>query len=731
MASEKPPAAEQSNGRHETEELTGTVEHIIYRSEDTGYTVSRVRARGHEEPVTVVCTAAAIWEGESLQARGKWVRHQRHGYQFQADDIVCLEPVTPEGIERYLSSGMIKGIRKELARRLVEKFGVDTLRIIEKESRKLEQVEGIGAHRRDLIKCSWDEQKAVRDIMIFLQSHGIGIAQAARIHREYGSDAIAVVKENPYRLARDIWGIGFTIADKVAMSLGIELESPVRARAGVLYVLQTMADDGHCFCPKEELIQSAEALLGISILVLEEALEAEIAAATLIADGDDVYLAQMYFAEKSVADSARRLILSEAKFKPIDVSKAVPWAEGRMELAFAPAQVLALEMAMSRKVSIITGGPGVGKTTIVKALVDVFGKRKLEVQLAAPTGRAAKRMEESTGQGAKTIHRLLKYQPNTGLFEYGPDNLLEGDIFIIDEVSMMDLQLAAVMLRAIPDHGCLILVGDVDQLPSVGPGNVLRDLIESGVIPAVRLDQIFRQAERSWIVHNAHRINAGDALETPDAGADADFFFIPADGPDQVIERLMDLMIKRIPGRFGFDTMTEVQVLTPMRRNQLGTINLNGVLQDALNPAGPSIERFGRCYRQGDRVIQIRNNYDKEVFNGDIGIIYRVDEQEQELVVKFEGRSVSYEIRECDELDLAYACTIHKSQGSEYPAVVLLMTTQHYKLLQRNLLYTGITRGRKLVCLVGQPKAIYMAIGNNDIVMRRTGLRERVRTLEE
>lgn len=712
----------------EMEQITGVVRNIIFRAEDTGYTVCSITLseHGQRNEATIVGPCAAIWVGETVKADGHWVRHKQHGYQFQADSITCIVPTSVKGIERYLASGMIRGIGKVNAKRLVDAFGKDTLRIIEKHSKRLEEVEGIGPKRRRMIKDSWNEQKAVRDIMIFLQSHGVGIAQSARIYRRYGNDAIAVITSNPYRLCPDIWGIGFKTADGVAMSVGIPPQSEVRARAGIVHVLETTTADGHCFCLLPELLLQAEALLSIPVEILSKALDHELERKTLIKDGDRIYLVSLHNAEVAVGEKIEKLRKTPVSFKPIIVEKAVAWAEKKMKLSFAPMQAEALKMALSEKVSIITGGPGVGKTTIIRALVDVFQERKLKVLLAAPTGRAAKRMEEATRHRAKTIHRMLKFLPQTGLFEHGPGKPLTGDVFILDEVSMIDILLMNVFLGALKDDSCLILVGDVDQLPSVGPGNVLRDIIDSGTVPYRKLETIFRQEAGGWIIQNAHRVNRGEPLEIPKGKAPSDFYFIETVEPDQVINRMVELITDRIPARFGFDPMNDIQVLTPMRKNQLGSENLNAVLQDALNPVGIHIQRFGRKYRLGDRVMQTRNNYDKDVFNGDIGRIKNVDSTEQRIVVEFDGRGIQYDFSELDEIVHAYACSIHKAQGSEYPAVILLMTTQHYKLLQRNLLYTALTRGRKLVCLIGSKKAIYIAIRNNEIRLRRTGLRDRL-----
>ena len=717
------PAPRPADG--EPAEVSGTVEAIVFRNDETGFTICMVKpAEGRGDPVTVVGASAAIWVGEELTARGKWTRHPQFGAQFQADTLTCIAPTSQEGLRRFLASGLIRGIGKVHAARIVEKFGGDTLRVIEKESARLEEVDGIGKVRRQRIKESWIEQRGIRDVMIFLQSNGVGTGQAARIFRQYGQDAIGVVKQNPYRLCDDVWGIGFKSADAIALRIGIPHDSPERARAGLLYLLQTQSEEGHCFCVEAELLLQAQEMLDISVERLGEALLALIESGALIREADRLYPRQLHDAESRVAAKLLRLLDTPLAHQPIDAGRALDWAERKMGLTLADAQRQALSTALTAKVTIITGGPGVGKTTIIRALTEVFGARRLNLRLAAPTGRAAKRMSEATGQEALTIHRLLRYLPAIHDFEHNAGNPLDVDCVILDETSMIDIRLMDQFLQAVPNPARVILVGDIDQLPSVGPGNVLRDAIASGVIPCQRLDTIFRQDASGLIVRNAHLINNGERLVN--GGPGSDFYFIETADPDRVIERVRDLVTNRIPRHFHFDPLADVQVLTPMRRNQLGADNLNAMLQQSLNPTGPALTRGNSHFRKGDRVMQVRNNYDKEVFNGDIGFVGAVNEEDRQLVVLFDGRPVVYDGNELDELVHAYACTIHKSQGSEYPAVVIVIATQHFKLLQRNLLYTAVTRGRKLVCIVGSSKAIHLAIRNNEVRARRTTLAGRL-----
>jgi exodeoxyribonuclease V alpha subunit len=713
--------------------LAGTIERVTFHSPETGFCVLRVNVRGQREPMTVIGTLPNVSAGEWLDAQGRWAIDPKHGQQFKAESLRTTHPDTPEGIEKYLASGLIRGIGPKFAARMVATFGKDVFEIVEKDPARLREVSGIGPVRQARILAAWREQQSVRKIMVFLHSHGVSTSRAFRIFKTYGDEAIEKVQEDPYRLARDINGIGFKSADQIAASLGIGKQSDLRARAGVSHVLQELTNDGHCAFPRTGLIQRAVKVLEIPGEIVEAAIQHELEAERLVerpgTDGNPlVYLAGLDHAEQKLAEKLISLTQGAHPCPAVDLPKAIAWVEEKTGLRLAQAQKDAIALAVRSKVMVITGGPGVGKTSIVNAIVKVFRAKKLKVVLCAPTGRAAKRVAETSGMEAKTIHRLLEFDPKSGGFKHDAENPLEGDVFIIDETSMVDLMLAFQTVRAIPNDAALILVGDVDQLPSVGPGCVLRDVIDSGAIPVCRLTEVFRQAARSAIVANAHRINAGimPVFPTrPEAKPTSDFYFFDAEEPAQGVQTILRLIREAIPGKFGFKTH-EIQVLTPMQRGELGARNLNQVLQAALNPSGPEVQRYGWTFRIGDKVMQTVNDYDKDVFNGDIGRIVGLDAEEQELAVEFDGRQVAYDFHELDELMLSYAVSTHKSQGSEYPVVILPIHTQHYMLLQRNLVYTGVTRGKKLVVIVGTRKALAMAINRVEARRRITSLRDRL-----
>jgi exodeoxyribonuclease V alpha subunit len=699
------------------EVLAGLVERVTFHNVENGFCVLRAKARGHRELVTVVGHAAIISAGEWITATGDWVNDRTHGQQFKARFLRTSTPTSADGIEKYLSSGMIRGVGPAYAKKLVRAFGEKVFDVIEATPDRLREVDGIGPVRAASILTAWAEQKAVREIMVFLHSHGVGTARAVRIFKTYGADAIQVMTENPYRLARDIRGIGFKTADAIAMKLGIEKTAMVRVRAGISYALTEAMDEGHCGLPTEELIPLAEALLEVPQALIRTALDLELQEGTVVADrvGETpcVFLAGLHRAERTIAERLKRQANGTLPWPWIDSDKALPWVEERIGLALAESQVAAIRLALMSKVLVMTGGPGVGKTTIVKAILRILSAKGVKLLLCAPTGRAAKRMTEATGFEAKTIHRLLEADPKTGGFKRGDDNPLDCTLLVVDETSMVDVMLMQALMKAVPDKAALLIVGDIDQLPSVGPGQVLADIISSGAVPVVRLTEVFRQAAQSRIITSAHRINQGSIPDLSPPGTESDFYFVQADDPEAAVGRIIELVKTRIPRRFGLDPIRDIQVLCPMNRGGVGARSLNIELQAALNPAGDNkVERFGWTFSPGDKVMQIENDYDKEVYNGDIGYIDDVDTNAGEIVATFDGRSVTYGFGELDMLVPAYAATIHKSQGSEYPAVIIPVLTQHYAMLQRNLLYTGVTRGKRLVVLVGQKKAVAIAVRN-------------------
>ena len=719
-----------------TDEIVeGTIKSVVYHNDENGYTVLHVEVPSEFElaknpEITVVGKVQVVWEGEEVKAEGQWVTDKVHGRQFKADNITCVAPRSLKGIEKYLASGLIKGIGPVLAKRIVDTFGEETMTVLSHQSARLAEVHNLGKAKIAQIRESWHSNETMRENMIFGQTYGISIAKMTKIVKRYGPDAIAIIKADPYKLCRDIWGIGFATADRIALSVGIPKDSPLRARASISYTLETEAEDGgHCWTFENDLLLRANELTGIPAEILSEALAKEIEDGRVVVGGEEsprrIYLRSLYYSERDVAVRVKEILSAPRSLPPVDADKAIGWWERRAGFTLAELQRRALENSLRNKFSIITGGPGVGKTTIIRALVELYGAKALRVVLAAPTGRAAKRMAESVGAPAQTIHRLLKWNPVTNRFTFDAENRLEGDVFIFDETSMIDVKLAADLLAAIPDSATVVWVGDTDQLPSVGPGAVLGDLIKSGAVPSVRLAFIFRQDVSGLIVKNAHHVNAGEPLEVRQG--ESDFYFMRCEDPETCVRRAIEFMTTRIPGKFGMDPLEDVQVLVPMRRNLLGTENLNLELQKALNPNGDAVSRGGTQFRAGDRVMQLRNNYDKDVYNGDVGFVKAVNAGDRSLVVAFDGRPVRYDAGDLDELVLAYATTIHKSQGSEYPAVIVIIHTQHFVMLQRNLLYTAITRGKRLVLLMGVPYAIDQAIKTNAVRERRTGLAERLK----
>ncbi len=720
--------------------LQGQIERITYTNEENGYTVAKVKVYGQKNLVTVVGNLMAPTPGEVIKMNGEWINHPRYGEQFKIVTYKSLVPASVYGIEKYLGSGLIKGIGPIMARRIVGKFGEKTLDIIESEIERLAEVDGIAKKRIGMIRKAWDDQKEIREVMIFLQTHGVSSAYATKIFREYGNRSIKVVKENPYRLATDIFGIGFLTADRIAEKLGFAKDSQLRAEAGVIYVLHQLSDEGHVYYPYEPLITKCQDVLEVDREVIDKSLaflgdSGRIVIESLNRDAVDprkndkaVYLAKFHLSETSIVKRLKILIDTPKSVREINSDKAVEWVQKQLAITLATKQVEAIQCAVEDKVMIITGGPGTGKTTIINAILRIFSRLGVKTMLAAPTGRAAKRMSEATGNEAKTIHRMLEYSIQKGGFQKNELNPLDCDLIIIDEASMIDTILMHHLLKAIPPGATFILVGDVNQLPSVGAGSVLKDIIESDMIKVVELNEIFRQAKESLIIVNAHRINNGllPLFKSSEQKLD-DFYFIEQEDPEEVLKIILEINRERIPRRFGYDPVNDIQVLTPMHKGVVGAGNLNVELQKTLNPGESGVIRGGWEFRVNDKVMQVKNNYDKEVFNGDIGRIFRIDAENQEMIISFDEREVPYDYSELDEIVLAYAVSVHKAQGSEYPVVIIPILTQHYILLQRNLVYTAVTRGRNLVVIVGTMKALAIGVKNDKTQKRYTYLKYRLR----
>ena len=702
--------------------LRCVVERITYQNPENGYSVLKVKVKGYNDLVTLVGNLLEVPVGSVLLCRGEWKVDKRYGSQFVAATWEETMPATVYGIEKYLGSGLVKGIGPRFARAIVQRFGTETIDIIETEIERLYEVPNIGRKRVAKIRESWEKQKDIKNVMLFLQGYGVSTAYAAKIYREYGKESIDKVRENPYRLADDIWGIGFKTADGIAAKMGYEKEDPRRCRSGILYTLGQLSDEGHVYAGEEQLVKTAGQLLEAGETAIRDTLAGMLQAEDLILDKDAIYLPPFYHAECGTSRRLRDLAQSTGRslfdglFDPSSLT-----AETGIE--YDEVQLAAIRQAVTSKVMVLTGGPGTGKTTTTQGIIAALKKAGLRVLLAAPTGRAAKRMSEATGMEAKTIHRLLEYNPQDG-YKRNDENPLEGDALIVDECSMIDILLMNNLLKAVPVGMRLVFVGDIDQLPSVGAGNVLRDVIDSQRIPVVRLVRIFRQAQKSRIVMSAHAINRGKFPDTSN-GRDTDFFFMKEEDPERAAESIVRLVKERLPRAYR-ESPDRIQVLTPMQRGVVGAANLNLLLQQALNPSGPSLGRGGYTYRQGDRVMQLRNNYAKEVFNGDLGYIREVDTEERMLTVDFDGKKVEYDVTELDELTLAYATTIHKAQGSEYPIVVMPVLMTHFVMLQRNLIYTGITRAKKICVLLGAAKALAYAVRNVSVLKRNTRLKERL-----
>lgn len=703
--------------------LRCVVERITFQNAENGYSVMKVKVKGYDDLVTLVGNLLEVPAGAVLLCEGEWRVDKRYGQQFQCETWEEVMPATAYGIEKYLGSGLVKGIGPKFAKLIVGHFGTDTIEVIETDIERLYEVPGISKKRVEKIRESWEKQKDIKNVMLFLQGFGVSTAYAAKIYRQYGKESIDNVKENPYRLADDIWGIGFKTADGIARKMGYEMNDERRLRSGLIYTLNQLADEGHCYAEEEQLIATAKQLLEADEECIRTAMTHAIETEDLMLDGTAIYLPPFYYAECGTANRLNTLVHTKEAGSIFTARFDLAKLQRETGIEYDEVQVEAIRQAIASKVMVLTGGPGTGKTTTTKAIIAALQSAGMRILLAAPTGRAAKRMSEATGMEAKTIHRLLEYNPQDG-YKRNDENPLEGDALIVDECSMIDIILMNNLTKALPTTMRLVLVGDIDQLPSVGAGNVLRDIIDSGVIPVVRLTRIFRQAQSSRIVMSAHAINRGCFPDISN-GQHTDFFFMKQEEPEKVAETIVSLVRDRLPKAYR-QPNANIQVLTPMQRGVVGAANLNVALQQALNHNTAALVRGGYTFKEGDRVMQLRNNYDKDVYNGDLGYVRSVDMEERTLPVDFDGQMVEYEASELDELTLAYATTIHKSQGSEYPIVVMPVLMTHYVMLQRNLIYTGITRAKKICVLVGQTKALAYAIHNMKVLKRNTRLKERL-----
>ena len=719
-------------------DLQGQIERITYTNDENGFTIARVKVYGQQKLVTVVGNIMSPTPGEILKMKGEWTNHPKYGEQFKIANYTTSMPASVYGIQKYLASGLIKGIGPVMAKRIVKKFDTQTLDIIENELPRLAEVDGIGKKRISMVKKAWEDQKEIREVMLFLQSHGVSPGYATKIFKQYGNRAIEVVRENPYRLATDIFGIGFVTADGIARKLGFAKDSELRAEAGIIYVLHQLADEGHVYYPYEPLVEKCQEILDVERDIIVNAFGAiAVDKRIIIEDLNDkiadfkenrkaVYLAKFHLCETSIARRLKTLADAPKSIRNIDAQKAIEWVQQRLDITLAKNQIEAIKRAAENKLLVITGGPGTGKTTIINAILKIFSELRIEIMLAAPTGRAAKRMGEATGCEAKTIHRMLEYSFKSGGFKRNENQPLHCDLLIVDEASMIDTILMHHLLKAVPPEATLILVGDVNQLPSVGAGNVLKDIMASGIAHVARLNEIFRQARESRIIVNAHKINKGILPSLSSTGPKDDFYFIEQEDPDEALKIILELVKERVPRRFGFDPVEQIQIITPMHKGSVGAGNLNIELQKGLNPQEGGVMSGNRNFRVRDKVMQVKNNYDKEVFNGDIGRVTRIEQETRDITIAFDGREVSYDYAELDEIVLAYAISVHKSQGSEYPVIIMPILMQHYILLQRNLIYTAVTRGRKLVILVGTKKALAVGIKNDKTQKRFTYLRHRL-----